>query len=156
MKQLYIIGFLLFFSGLCGCYEDKGNYDYTETFEITIDSLKESYTLYALVDTLRISPEVSPVNAEYDFHWCVYQTNVQGYAPKLDTIATTRELVYPMTLDPGSYQIVCMATGTGYGHYPDRGKAADCYNMLWLKVGMYFGRKTVIRISICFLQRKGR
>ena len=67
MKQLYIIGFLLFFSGLCGCYEDKRNYDYTETFEITIDSLKESYTLYALVDTLRISPEVSPVNAEYDF-----------------------------------------------------------------------------------------
>ena len=115
MKQLYIIGFLLFFSGLCGCYEDKGNYDYTETFEITIDSLKESYTLYALVDTLRISPEVSPVNAEYDFHWCVYQTNVQGYAPKLDTIATTRELVYPMTLDPGSYQIVCMATERGTG-----------------------------------------
>ena len=115
MKQLYIIGCLLFFSGLCGCYEDKGNYDYTETFEITIDSLKESYTLYALVDTLRISPEVSPVNAEYDFHWCVYQTNVQGYAPKLDTIATTRELVYPMTLDPGSYQIVCMATERGTG-----------------------------------------
>ena len=45
MKQLYIIGFLLFFSGLCGCYEDKGNYDYTETFEITIDSLKELYAV---------------------------------------------------------------------------------------------------------------
>ena len=48
MKQLYIIGFLLFFSGLCGCYEDKGNYDYTGTFEITIDSLKESYTLWSI------------------------------------------------------------------------------------------------------------
>ncbi|MFR2025007.1 MAG: hypothetical protein ACLS35_02980 [Odoribacter splanchnicus] len=39
---------------------------------------------------------MSPVNAEYDFHWCVYQTNVQGYAPKLDTIATTRNWS-PMT-----------------------------------------------------------
>ena len=68
MIQLYIIGFLLFFSGLCGCYEDKGNYDYTETFEITNDSQKQSYTLYALVDTLRISPKLSPVKSEYELH----------------------------------------------------------------------------------------
>ena len=74
-----------------------------------------SYTLYTLVDTLRISPEVSPADAEYDFHWGVYQTNVQGYAPTLDTIATTRDLVYPMTLDPGSYKIVCMATERNTG-----------------------------------------
>ena len=115
MKQLYIIGFLLFFSGLCGCYEDKGNYDYTETFEITIDSLKESYTLYALVDTLRISPEVSPVNAEYDFHWCVYQCHDPGTG---------------LPDDIGSRLVSdCLhGDGTGYGHYPDRGKAADCYN----------------------------
>ena len=110
MKQLYIISFLLFLIGFYGCYDDEGNYDYTEVFEIRIDSMKASYTLYTLVDTLRISPEVSPADAEYDFHWGVYQTNVQGYAPTLDTIATTRDLVYPMTLDPGSYKIVCMAT----------------------------------------------
>ena len=114
MKQLYIIGFLLFFSGLCGCYEDKGNYDYTETFEITIDSLKESYTLYALVDTLRISPEVSPVNAEYDFHWCVYQTNVQGYAPKLDTIATTRGTGLPDDIGSRLVSDCLHGDGTGY------------------------------------------
>ena len=115
MKQLYIISFLLFLIGFYGCYDDEGNYDYTEVFEIRIDSMKASYTLYTLVDTLRISPEVSPADAEYDFHWGVYQTNVQGYAPTLDTIATTRYLVYPMTLDPGSYKIVCMATERNTG-----------------------------------------
>ena len=115
MKQLYIISFLLFLIGFYGCYDDEGNYDYTEVFEIRIDSMKASYTLYTLVDTLRISPEVSPADAEYDFHWGVYQTNVQGYAPTLDTIATTRDLVYPMTLDPGSYKIVCMATERNTG-----------------------------------------
>ena len=60
MKQLYIISFLLFLIGFYGCYDDEGNYDYTEVFEIRIDSMKASYTLYTLVDTLRISPEVSP------------------------------------------------------------------------------------------------
>lgn len=74
MKQLYIISFLLFLIGFYGCYDDEGNYDYTEVFEIRIDSMKASYTLYTLVDTLRISPEVSPADAEYDFHWGVYQT----------------------------------------------------------------------------------
>ena len=54
MKQLYIISFLLFLIGFYGCYDDEGNYDYTEVFEIRIDSMKASYTLYTLVDTLRI------------------------------------------------------------------------------------------------------
>ena len=46
MKQLYIISFLLFLIGFYGCYDDEGNYDYTEVFEIRIDSMKASYTLY--------------------------------------------------------------------------------------------------------------
>ena len=54
MKQLYIISFLLFLIGFYGCYDDEGNYDYTEVFEIRIDSMKASYTLYTLVDTLRL------------------------------------------------------------------------------------------------------
>ena len=45
MKQLYIISFLLFLIGFYGCYDDEGNYDYTEVFEIRIDSMKASYTL---------------------------------------------------------------------------------------------------------------
>lgn len=115
MKTVYIISLFLFLIGFSSCYEDKGNYDYTDVFDIRIDSVKDSYSLYALVDTLRIFPEIEPANADYDFHWCVYQTNVQGYAPTLDTIATTRNLVLPMTLDPGTYCVVFMATEKNTG-----------------------------------------
>lgn len=115
MRTLYIISLFVWLIGFIGCYEDKGNYDYADVFEIRIDSIKDSYKLYALADTLRIAPEIEPADADYDFHWCVYQTNVQGYAPTLDTLATTRELVWPVTLAPGTYCMVFMATEKNTG-----------------------------------------
>ena len=87
----------------------KGNYDYSELLEITIDSIQESYGSYALIDTLRIRPKISPENLEYDYWWGVYETNVQGYAPQLDTLYYTRDLEMPMTLSPGTYSLVFCA-----------------------------------------------
>ena len=108
MKAKNII-YYLFFLGICSCYKDKGNYDYSPVFEITIDSISESYTSYALVDTLRIKPEITPQNAEYDYWWAVHQVAVQGIAPTLDTLYYTRDLEMPVTLKPGSYYLIFCA-----------------------------------------------
>lgn len=115
MRTLAIISLFLFVLGLGSCYEDKGNYDYTDGLTIQIDSIKADYSYYALVDTLKVNPVVTPANLDYDFHWCIYQTNVQGYAPTLDTLTTERDLVLPLKMDPGTYKIVFMATERNTG-----------------------------------------
>ncbi len=109
MKKFIIFG-ILFAIGFCSCYKDKGNYDYDEIFEITIDSLQESYHCYALIDTLRIAPEIYPQNVEYEYWWGVYE-NIEGMgiAPKLDTICYTCHLEYPISLAPGNYGLIFSA-----------------------------------------------
>ena len=109
MKITNLIFLLSLLISISSCYKDKGNYDYDIAFEITIDSIQESYTSYALVDTLKIKPEIYPANSEYDYWWGVYQDQVQGYAPKLDTLYYTHDLEMPMTLAPGTYKLVFCA-----------------------------------------------
>ena len=59
MRTLYIICFFLLTGGIVGCYEDKGNYTYTELLEIKVDSVKQFYPNYlSLIDTLYIEPKV--------------------------------------------------------------------------------------------------
>lgn len=111
MKTLYVICFLLLMGCIVGCYEDKGNYTYTELLEVKVDNIEEKYSNYlSLVDTLRITPEVGPMDLEYDYVWSVYEDNVQGFVPPVDTIARTCELNYPITLKPGSYTLLFTAT----------------------------------------------
>ena len=59
MRYLNILCFLAIFS-LIGCYDDKGNYDYSELNEISLlpDAQDGLYAI-ARYDTLRISPELS-------------------------------------------------------------------------------------------------
>lgn len=106
MKTKYlfvmIIGFLL---GLYGCYEDKGNYDYTAIFSVEVEGLEESYLKYAFIDSLNIDPVITPVDAEYDCFWGYYPVGLVE-KPQLDTICHTRELHYRVDLNAGEYMLV--------------------------------------------------
>lgn len=115
MKAKNIIYSLLFLWSLCSCYEDKGNYDYDPLLEITIDSIVESYMTYSLIDTIRISPMVTPENIEYDYWWGIYQNSVQGFVPTLDTLCYTCDLEMPVALAPGSYSLVFCAKDRNTG-----------------------------------------
>ena len=111
MRTLYIICFFLLTGGIVGCYEDKGNYTYTELLEIKVDSVKQFYPNYlSSIDTLYIEPKVGPADLEYDYVWSVYENNVQGFVPPVDTISRTCELSYPVTLKPGSYTLLFSVT----------------------------------------------
>lgn len=60
MKNLiYIIGMLFL---AAACYDDKGNYDYSEINEISVE-LPESYGLRLTDTTLVIRPVISPKSA---------------------------------------------------------------------------------------------
>lgn len=109
MKPLYIIITVLLCANFVSCYDDKGNYDYTDKFEISIDSIQEKYTSLALIDTLKIFPEVTPKNVEYEYFWGTYPNVVSGVAPTIDTLCKTCELNYLVQLQPGSYTLVFCA-----------------------------------------------
>ena len=108
MKAINIILLSALLIGISSCYKDKGNYDYDAVLEISIDSIQESYTTYTFVDTLEITPTISPANSEYDCWWGVYPTNVQQ-AVRLDTICYSRDLKLPITFEPGTYSLVFCA-----------------------------------------------
>ena len=58
MKRLiFIVGFVAWY--LVGCYDDKGNYDYTDIGDITITGIENSYTAIALAKKLEINPTVT-------------------------------------------------------------------------------------------------
>lgn len=121
MKSLYIILIALLCCNLASCYDDKGNYDYTDIFEISIDSIQERYSCLALLDTLNITPEVAPKDVEYEYFWGVYANNTSGITPILDTLCKTCELHYPVQLQPGSYTLVFCAREkeTGIASFED-------------------------------------
>ena len=125
MKKIFNILILLSIAlSVSSCFKDLGNYDYAKAEVITITGVDATYTAVQLVDKLNITPTVSSniPGAQFEYYYTLYETNVQGYAPKLDTIqkGTSKDLVnYPVTRKSMTYGLVFMAknktTGvTGY------------------------------------------
>ncbi|MBD0824957.1 PKD-like family lipoprotein [Aestuariibaculum marinum] len=96
-KILYMLAALLFVA----CYEDTGNYNYTEIGDITIEEFPEHLgDLILLEDTLRINPVVGPKiefdNNNFNFYWSLRQgTNPES---KLVRFAYQKDLVLPVTI----------------------------------------------------------
>ena len=111
MKKIIVYMFLSIFlmGGLSSCFEDDGNYDYDDIFEVSVAGLEDSYLCYSLIDSLNLVPQITPKDEEYDCFWGVYLTNVQGYAPRMDTICHTRELHMLVDLAPNTYRLIFCA-----------------------------------------------
>ena len=86
-----------------GCYEDKGNYDYTELgdFFVNDDGIKTSYTA-AIFSLLEVSPElVYYGNEEEDleFSWMAYNYSASSL------LSEEKDLAVPVPLMPGDYSL---------------------------------------------------
>lgn len=92
------------------CYEDKGNYDYEEKFEVEVSGLVSQYDRLSMVDSLFLQPQLLPAEREYDYFWGVYVNLGSGKTTPLDTISREKNLVYRVALMPGSYVLVFSAT----------------------------------------------
>lgn len=119
MKKVYnIIIYVFVVVSLTSCFKDMGNYEYDDNEVITITGIEESYTAVQLLDRLNIKPTVtSNKPAEFEYHYALYETNVQGYAPVLDTIQKSgKDLVdYRVTKKAKTYGMVFMATNKKTG-----------------------------------------
>ncbi|WP_316817131.1 PKD-like family lipoprotein [Pedobacter nyackensis] len=120
MKKLYII-FLLVGLFMSSCKKDLGNYDYKELEEITITGIETTYAKLTDVDRITLDPTVtsSVEAAEFEYLWGIYETNVTGRVPVMDTIAKTKALDYPVKLVAKEWVLVFRATNkkTGYSKY---------------------------------------
>ena len=103
------IGLLVLLAvGLCmGCYDDKGNYDYHDFNEITINNrgFDTTYLLTSYVDTLRISPELKFKLGESEHLTFEWVARFNGIEFTEYPIGKERDLVYPMSLPSGTYTL---------------------------------------------------
>lgn len=121
MKRLHIIMFFISLLSITSCEKDTNSFNYQDAEVITVSGLESSYTLMSEFDILKIdiSANSSIPAADFDFTWGVYETNVQGYAPKLDTIGRGAILTYPIKLPAKTWMLVLMAKNktTGVTQY---------------------------------------
>lgn len=115
----------MLFSGmvllLASCAKDKSNYDYAPKENISITGLEPNYTVISEKDRLVIDPVVSTTDpdAQLEYLWGIYETNVQGYAPVLDTLAKTKKLDYAVKQPAKGWVLVLRVTNknTRYAQY---------------------------------------
>lgn len=116
---------------LGSCYDDKGNYDYTDLPEVVIDttgtSIRETYAL-SRYDTLTLEPNVlldgTRVNddssAPLDYTWTLYTAHTgAGVTYITDTIGTKPKLEAQITPVAGTYtvQLTVKNRDTGIERY---------------------------------------
>lgn len=102
---------------LASCYEDKGNYDYTELDKVSIDTtatgMQDEYAIMRF-DTLELSPrvffqgrEVTDADpAPLDYLWTIFSaTTGVGANAVIDTLGHERCLKAPITRTGGNYYV---------------------------------------------------
>lgn len=115
MKHLINIHTLLLIAMLLlvACYKDKGNYNYTQISEMTINGLPDTLNTL-LLDTLKIQPSITQQgvnNGTYGYEWFVvdYKANTRT------TVANTLALRMPVTIGIGTYPLVFKVTDKNTG-----------------------------------------
>ncbi len=89
---------------LGSCAKDLGTYDYNEINDVKIAGVAGAYSARRGVDTLRIVPTLTSTmdsgdSTRYRYLWIVRE------GLDMDTIGYSRNLEYPVTLEPLSYKL---------------------------------------------------
>lgn len=110
--KLYMCVLAVFSLSIYSCYEDIGNYSYSEPEIITVEGIEPSYDRVAGVDKLTITPTVSSSipDATFTYRWAMYET--EGTGIQLETIATTKDLNYEINKEAKIWRLVFYVTNT--------------------------------------------
>lgn len=102
---------------ISSCYKDHGNYLYNAPEEITVSGIEGTYDKVSLVDKLTIDPTVTSTDpgAKFSYWWGIYETAVQGSAPKVDTIGRAKALDYLVTQPAKGWVLVFGAKNENTG-----------------------------------------
>lgn len=120
MKYIDKLLMLLFPVLWIGCFDDKGNYEYSALSEITVANLKENYTAVSSVDVLHIDPQISSSNPN-DRLSCIWTLNRHvneslGQTADIDTIGEETVLDFPVNVKRGEYDLGLWVTNESNGN----------------------------------------
>lgn len=109
-NNIYILLFLFIALFVTSCYDDKGNYNYTDLNDVQLSKIEESYTRTAFQDTLRINPEIHAENADaFTYRWTI-RAQKSGNTDTAAVIGTRKVLDFPVNLRQGIYDILLFVT----------------------------------------------
>lgn len=116
MKTKLILIIISIFTAT-SCMKEKGNYDYSDLNEITIDTL--NMRTLSQFDSLKLTPVISQskfdTEENLDFLWYWYRTDVDERI--IDTLSTERNLKYYAGDEPGKYGLRLKVTDRRTGLY---------------------------------------
>jgi hypothetical protein len=101
---------------LTGCYKDQSTIGkYGSIGYITIENIENRYRLISLVDTLKISPQITSSNSDenadnFEYLWTYTSPTVK------DTISYSKDLEWRITLAAGSYTVLLRVTNPANGY----------------------------------------
>lgn len=117
MKKILISLLYIFTITFQSCFEDKGNYDYAQLGEITIEGIEGSYTVTSMIDVLKINPIVTSTmegeEDDYEYMWGIHTVGT-GSSNDVDTISRDKNLNELITADPSIYRLVFCVKNTKY------------------------------------------
>lgn len=119
MTRIYkLFVFVLSFLAV-GCFEDKGNYDYTELSEVTAGGFPEGcHAVFG--GMLHIDPKVSSSNPDdrFSYLWTLNPKpdDLSSVLVKLDTIGTEPVLDYMVEVRRGEYELGLWLTNESNGN----------------------------------------
>ena len=109
-KIIYLFFFIPLMINLAACYDDTGNYDYTDLPDVDI---KMQDTVYATqFKTLELTADVDLNDApesDYEFNWRIWSNEIGGVWEQKE-IGNSRNLTYEVAEIPGSYTLVLTVT----------------------------------------------
>lgn len=118
--KMRLYSMLAFALSCFACFDDKGNYDYSEFAEVVIQKMDKKYEKILFKDTLVITPEVTPGDRSYEYLWTMNQRyggeSSEVESVRMDTIGRLAVLEFPVTKPAGTYEINLKVTDkeTGY------------------------------------------
>lgn len=103
MNKLSIFILSLFALVFTACYEDKGNYDYSDPLTIEVKGIEDIYRVVTLRDTIHFRPKITPADRQYECFWGIFQLG--GYSSRLDTLSFEQNWDFPVNLATGNYRL---------------------------------------------------
>ncbi|MDR0766240.1 MAG: hypothetical protein LBF09_04815 [Odoribacteraceae bacterium] len=117
MKKLFISTVALLLC-LSGCFEDKGNYTYTELPAFLVDTVgqQNSFTL-TQGDRLQVPSRLQHTGdkSALSYAWSIYRSGGGQSSVLADTLATTENLDAEIRVTPGSYRLEFCAIDAATG-----------------------------------------
>ncbi len=114
MKKIYLICCCAVLA-LSACFEDEGNYKYTDVGEIEIDAFQELYTVLSYAgDKLEITPVINTKYTDLEYAWYIWdRSKLEGAmheGTEMELISTDRDLSYDINLPAGRYRLMYKVT----------------------------------------------